>query len=70
MGGQLHIPAVKCSRVESNFHDENNLLENEVEYFKHRIRRHFQDLSDIPHGSVSRLNTDELLLAASASYKF
>ena len=67
MGGQLHIPAVKCSRVESNFHEENNLLENEVEYFKHRIRRH---LSHIPHGSVSRLNTDELLLAASASYKF
>ena len=47
MDGQLHIPAVKSLRVESNFDEKNTLLENEVKYFKYRIRRHFQDLSDI-----------------------
>ena len=50
MGGQLHIPAVKCLRVKSNFDEKNTLLENEVKYFKYGIRRHFQDLSDIQMG--------------------
>ena len=37
MGGQLHIPAVKCLRVESNFDEKNNLLGNEVDYLKYTL---------------------------------
>ena len=61
MGGQLHIPAVKCLRVESNFDEKNTFLE----FFS--LKKAFSRFIRRPNGSVSRLNTDELLLVASAS---
>ena len=52
MGRQLHIPFAECLRVESNFDEQNKFFGEQfhVKYFKYRIRRQFQDVSDIQMG--------------------
>ena len=70
MSGQLHIPAVNCLRVESNFDEKKYPFGKRSKIFQVSHKKAFSRFIIHPNESVSRLNTDELLLVASASHKF
>ena len=72
MGRQLHIPSVKCFRVESNFDEKKISVWRTIstKTFHVSSKKTVSRFIRHPNGLVSRLNTDELLLAASASCNF